>query len=75
MGDRAEQEAKNVSNMGAMEIIQEAEKTQQDDLKAVVRMQQMVHACIMIISTIVDGNSSDISWGFLCEQKTHTHHW
>ena len=75
MGDRAEQEAKNVSNMGAMEIIQEAEKTQQDDLKAVVRMQQMVHACIMIISTIVDGNSSDISWGFLCEQQTHTHDW
>jgi hypothetical protein len=56
MGDRAEQEAKNVSNMGAMEIIQEAEKTQQEDLKAVVRMQQMVRFCIMIIPAIVDGS-------------------
>lgn len=42
MGDRPEKAAKDVNNMGAMEVIKEAEKTQQEDLKAVVRMQRMV---------------------------------
>mmetsp|Transcript_33422 Transcript_33422/g.65192 ORF Transcript_33422/g.65192 Transcript_33422/m.65192 type:complete len:283 (+) Transcript_33422:72-920(+) len=44
MGDRADkqQEGKDPTSMGAKQLVQEAEKTQQEDLKAVTRMQQMV---------------------------------
>jgi hypothetical protein len=42
MGDRPEQKGKDVSAMAAAQIIEEAKKTQEQDIEAVNRMKRMV---------------------------------
>ena len=44
MGNRGDQKGKDVSAMAAAELIQEAKKTQEQDLEAVNRMKKMVEA-------------------------------